>query len=98
MRPPWYRWEGEDLLLAIHLQPGSAHDALAGTHGERLKIKIATAPVEGRANDRLIDYLARLFNVPRRQVELLSGQASRSKRVRIHRPRRLPDEIEAPAP
>jgi uncharacterized protein (TIGR00251 family) len=95
---PWYYWEGDDLLLAIHLQPGSAQDRLAGTHGERLKIKITAAPVDGRANDHLIRYLARLFDVPRSRVDLLAGHGSRCKRVRIRRPGRLPDEIKALAP
>ena len=93
----WYHWKGDDLILAIHLQPGSAQDLLAGTHGDRLKIKITAAPVDGRANDHLIRYLARLFDVPRSRVDLLSGRSSRSKRVCIHKPGKLPDEISAAA-
>jgi uncharacterized protein (TIGR00251 family) len=92
---PWYHWKGDDLVLAIHLQPGSARDTLAGTHGERLKIKITAVPVDGRANDHLIRYLAGLFDVPCSRVELLTGRSSRSKRICIHRPGRLPDEIKA---
>jgi uncharacterized protein (TIGR00251 family) len=94
---PWYHWKGDDLVLAIHLQPGAAQDALAGNHGDRLKIKITAAPVDGKANDHLIRYLARLFDVPCSRVDLLSGRSSRSKRVRIHRPGKLPDEISAAA-
>jgi len=92
---PWYQWKGDDLLLAIHLQPGSSRDTLAGTHGERLKIKITAVPVDGRANDHLIRYLAGLFDVPRNRVDLLAGHSSRSKRIRIRRPGRLPDGIKA---
>ena len=95
MPAAWYHWRGEDLVLAIHLQPGSARDTLAGIHGERLKIKVTAAPVDGRANDHLIRYLAGLFDVPRSRVDLLAGHSSRSKRVRIRRPGRLPDEIKA---
>jgi uncharacterized protein (TIGR00251 family) len=89
----WYHWKNEDLILAIHLQPGSAHDGLAGTHGERLRIRITAPPVDGRANDHLIRFLAGLFDVPRGRVELLAGHGSRSKRVRIRRPGRLPEDI-----
>jgi uncharacterized protein (TIGR00251 family) len=89
----WYHWKGDDLVLAIHLQPGSAHDVLAGIHGERLKIRITSPPVDGRANDHLIRYLAGLFGVPRSRVELLTGYGSRNKYVCIHRPGRLPEEI-----
>lgn len=95
MPPPWYHWKGEDLVLAIHLQPGSARDTLAGIHGERLKIKVTAAPIDGRANDHLIRYLAGVFDVPRSRVDLLAGHNSRSKRVRIRRPVRFPDEIKA---
>lgn len=98
MTPPWYQWKGDDLLLAIHLQPGSARDTLSGTHGERLKIKITAPPVDGRANDHLLRYLADLFDVPCSRVELLSGHGSRSKRVRISRPGRLPEEIRPAVP
>jgi uncharacterized protein (TIGR00251 family) len=89
----WYHWKGEDLILAIHLQPGAAREALAGTHGDRLKIRIAAPPVDGRANDQLIDFLARLFDVPRSRVELLAGHGSRSKRVRIRRPGTAPEDL-----
>jgi uncharacterized protein (TIGR00251 family) len=93
VHPSWYHWKGQNLILAIHLQPGSAHDGLAGTYGEYLKIRITAPPVDGRANDHLIRFLAGLFDVPRRQVELLSGHGSRTKRVRIRRPGRLPKGI-----
>jgi uncharacterized protein (TIGR00251 family) len=89
----WYHWKDEDLILAIHLQPGAAREALAGTHGDRLKIRIAAPPVDGRANEQLIDFLARLFEVPRSRVELLAGHGSRSKRVRIRRPGKSPEDI-----
>lgn len=97
MTAPWYNWQGDDLVLAIHLQPGAAQDALAGTHGDRLKIRITAVPVDGKANDHLIRYLAKLFDVPCNRVNLLSGHSSRSKRIRIHRPVKLPDEICAAA-
>ena len=97
MTAPWYHWKGDDLILAIHLQPGAAQDALAGIHGNRLKIKVTAAPVNGKANDHLIRYLSRLFDVPCSRVDFLSGRSSRSKRVRIHRPGKLPDEIRAAA-
>ena len=44
-------------------------------------------------SDQLVRFLARLFDVPRVQVELLAGHGSRSKRVRIRRPGRLPQDI-----
>ena len=90
---PWYQWDGEDLILAVHIQPKASRDALDGTYGERLKIRISAPPVDGKANEHLIRFLAGLFDVPRRQVRLLSGESSRAKRIRIQQPRALPAEI-----
>lgn len=92
---PWYHWEGSDLILAVHVQPKSSCDAVSGTYGDYLKIKITAPPADGKANDHLVRFLSRLFDVPRRQVVLLSGEYSRTKRLRIHRPRSLPGEITA---
>lgn len=93
MAAPWYQWDGEDLLLAVHVQPRASADSLEGTHGERLKIRLTAPPVDGKANSHLIRFLARQFGVPRRQVQLLSGESSRAKRIRIQRPRQLPAGI-----
>jgi len=96
MSPQWQRWDGEDLVLSIHIQPKASTDSLDGAHGERLKIRLTAAPVDGKANSHLIRYLAKRFGVPCRQVQLLSGERSRAKRVRIQRPRQIPAGITPP--
>lgn len=90
---PFYHWQGEDLLLDCHLQPGAKRAEFAGQHGERLKIRISAPPVDGKANDALIRFLADAFDVSRQQVSLLSGQSSRQKRLLIQTPRQLPAEL-----
>jgi uncharacterized protein (TIGR00251 family) len=90
---PWYQWDGEDLLLAVHVQPGASSDCLGGCHGDRLKIRISAPPVDGKANTHLLRYLARLFGVPLHNVSLLSGAGARAKRIRIRQPTRLVAEI-----
>ncbi|HYQ71179.1 MAG TPA: DUF167 family protein [Gammaproteobacteria bacterium] len=92
----WHQWDGEDLVLSVHIQPRASTDALDGTHGERLKIRLTAPPVEGRANSHLIRFLAKHFGVPRRQVQLVSGEHGRAKRVRIRRPRQFPAGIFPP--
>jgi hypothetical protein len=87
---PWYQWDGEDLLLAVHVQPKASRDRIDGTHGERLKVRITAPPVAGRANEHLLKFLSEEFGVPRRQVVLLAGDSGRAKRIRIERPTRLP--------
>jgi len=89
----FYHWQDDDLLLDCHLQPGAKRAEFAGQHGERLKIRISAPPVDGKANDALIRFLADAFAVSRQQVSLLSGQRSRQKRLRIQTPRQLPAEL-----
>lgn len=92
---PWHRWDGEDLWLAVHIQPRAKQDAIVGAHGDRLKIRITAPPVEGQANAHLIRFLAECFDVPASAVELTAGTSGRDKRLRIRKPRRLPAGIPA---
>jgi len=80
---PWYRRNGETIILTLHVQPGSAHSGIAGIHGEALKIRLAAPPVEGRANEALQKFIADLFAVPQRHVKLIQGAQSRRKIVAI---------------
>ncbi|HHH47136.1 MAG TPA: YggU family protein [Thiotrichales bacterium] len=95
MNGPW-RWDGEDLILDVHVQPRARRDEIVGRHGDRLKIRITAPPVEGRANRHLCAFLAEACGVARSDVRLLSGEGGREKRVRIHAPRILPRGIPAP--
>ena len=90
---PFYHWQGEDLILDCHLQPGAKRTEFAGQHGERLKIRISAPPVDGKANDALMRFLADAFAVSRQQVSLLSGQSSRQKRLLIKQPQQLPEDL-----
>ncbi len=65
------------------MQPGAKRSEFAGRHGERIKLRLAAPPVEGKANAALIEFLAGYFGVPRRNVTIVSGVKSRAKRVAI---------------
>jgi hypothetical protein len=77
----------EGLLIDVRVQPKSSKNVIVGLHGEALKVKLNAPPVEGKANKALIQLVAKLLGCPKSDVEILSGQASRSKRllVRIDR-------------
>jgi len=79
----WYRYQGEILTLTLHIQPGAKRTDVAGLHGEALKIRLAAPPIEGRANEALLKFIAESFGVPLRQVELKQGSQSRHKVVAI---------------
>ncbi len=71
------------LLLTLHVQPRAGKNQLAGLHGEALKIRLTSPPVEGRANKAVIALLAKLLHLPKSAVVIKSGLQSRSKQVII---------------
>ena len=79
----WYRATPDGWTLTLHIQPSAKRSELAGLHGDALKIRLAAPPIDGRANDALLRFIAGLFDVPLRNVELLQGAQSRRKTVYI---------------
>ncbi len=71
------------VTLAVRAQPGAKKTAITGLYGEgvtaQLKIAVHAPPLEGRANEALIAFLAETFSVSKSAVELVSGELSRSK-------------------
>jgi uncharacterized protein len=92
----WYRWEGNDLLINVRVQPRARRDELGEPLGDQLRVRITAPPVEGKANEHLIRFLADRFGVPMARVALVSGGQGRSKRLRIAAPARLPDGVVRP--
>lgn len=83
MTTPWLRTHDSVVTLTLHVQPGAKRTEVIGLHGEALKVKLAAPPVEGKANEALLRFLADFFAVPLRQVELKQGGQSRHKVVAI---------------
>lgn len=96
----WYQWQGEQLILNIRVQPRASTDEIVGPHGaDSLKVRITAPPVDGKANEHLIKYLAKSFGVAKSQVSLLSGTTGRDKRLAISHPQRFPETAQiSPAP
>ncbi len=80
----WYRREGDVITLVLHVQPGAKRTEVIGLHGDALKIRLAAPPIEGRANEALLRFIAASFNVPLRNVELKQGSLSRHKVVLVN--------------
>ncbi|HET8730770.1 MAG TPA: DUF167 family protein [Moraxellaceae bacterium] len=89
------RHEADAVTLVLHAQPGARESAFAGLHGEALKVRLAAPAQEGKANRELCRFLAEAFGVPLAAVELLSGESSRHKRVKIRSPRAWPPALAA---
>ena len=73
----------DGVTLAVRAQPGAKKTAIAGIYGEgaeaQLKIAVQAPPIEGRANEALIKFLAATFDLPKSSVELISGDLGRAK-------------------
>ena len=69
--------------LSVRLHPGAKRNAVTGLHDGALKIALNAPPVDGKANDALIAFLAERLSVPRAKIALVAGMTSRSKTLRI---------------
>jgi len=80
----WYRQAADGrITLTLHIQPGAKKTEIAGRHGDALKIRLAAPPVDGKANDALIRYIADQLKLPKSAVNLKSGQTSRQKVLEV---------------
>jgi len=71
------------ITLTLHIQPGAKKTEVAGLHGEALKIRLAAPPVDGKANEALLRFVAETLGLPKSAVSLKSGQTSRRKVLEI---------------
>jgi len=69
--------------FSVHVQPRASTTSAAGVHGDALKVRLAAPPVDGAANQALVEFFAEIFRVGRRDVRILAGETSRSKIVEI---------------
>ena len=69
--------------MRVRLAPGSKRDRLLGIHGDALRIAVSAPPERGKANEALVELIAKELDLHRSAVSLQSGHTSRDKRVRI---------------
>lgn len=78
--------------LTVRVSPGAARAAVVGRHGDGWKLRVTAAPEDGKANDAVVRLLADTLSLRARDVEIVSGRASRDKTVALTGIR--PEEIE----
>jgi uncharacterized protein (TIGR00251 family) len=83
MTPPWCAAAARGVRLAIHVQPGAKVTEVVGLHGDALKLKLQAPPIDGRANDALVRFLAERLAVSRATVVITHGLASKRKLVEV---------------
>jgi len=77
----WYQSGPDGLTLHVHAQPGAKRTEVAGLYGDSVKVRLASPPVDGKANECLIEFLARRLVVKRAQITIARGTNSRRKTV-----------------
>ena len=79
----WYRKTPDGWLLTLHIQPGAKKSEVVGLHGDALKVRVASPPVDGKANEALVAFIADQLGLPKRAVQLVRGDTSRAKTVLV---------------
>jgi uncharacterized protein len=77
------RVDGPTTRVCLRVSPRAARAGIAGRHAEGWKVRVAPAPERGRANEAVLAVLAVALDLPRAQLELVSGRSSRDKVVAV---------------
>jgi len=72
-----------EIILKVYLQPKSSRNEIVGPYRDGIKVRVTAAPVEGRANEALLRFLAKEFGVTPSSIEIVKGHRSREKIIRV---------------
>lgn len=92
--PPFYRWEGDTLILNVLGRPNSKQDAIGRVIGHQLEVYAAAVPRRGGATAHMVQYLAGVFSVPEHAITVVFGEKNVNKQLRIESPGKLPSVIQ----
>jgi uncharacterized protein (TIGR00251 family) len=73
----------EALYLDIKAVPGASKTGFAGIRDKRLRVRIAAAPEDGKANEELVHFVAKALSCPKRDIRFASGEKSRLKTLAL---------------
>ncbi len=82
--PGYLNVQPDGVQLSLKVQPRASANALVGAAGNELRVKVTAPPVDAAANEALVRFLAGCFDIPRNRVELLRGNTSRHKVVKLY--------------
>jgi uncharacterized protein (TIGR00251 family) len=71
------------VTFEVRVVPRASRNEIVGVHGDALKVRLTAPPVEGRANEALIAFLAHRLGVRKSQVEIVAGTTARRKMIRV---------------
>ena len=80
----WLRPSINDCTVTVKATPRATATEITGAEPEWLCVRLKAPPVDGKANAELAGFFAKRLGIPKRAVEILSGGASRLKRIKFH--------------
>lgn len=81
--PPMIEEKKGGVRLHLFIQPKASRNEVIGPHNGEIKIKLTAPPVDGKANEELIEYLSEIFSVSKKQILITKGESNRHKTVEI---------------
>ena len=79
----WFKIENDYVVLSIYAKPNAKQSALLAITDDALHIALHAKPQDGEANKELIKFIAKLFKLPKSHCELIRGEGSRHKQIRV---------------
>ena len=79
----YFYWQGNALFLRVYIQPRASKNEIAGCYDDKLKIRLTAPAIEDKANKALIEFLAKKISVAKSAIQIISGEHSRTKLVKI---------------
>lgn len=80
----------DGICIEVKVEPRSSKKGLAGVLGNKLKVKLTAPPVDGAANEQLVEVLAEAFDIKKSAIKIIRGQSSKNKVVELTGVSRLP--------
>ena len=78
-----YTVHDDGVIIKVYVQPRASKNEVAGIHGDAIKIRLTTPPIDGKANKALLTFFAKLLHVSKSSVALQSGHQNRNKVIKI---------------
>ena len=79
----WLTEKGGCIFIKIHLQPRASKNEIAGIHGDSIKLRLTSPPVDGAANSHAIEFFAKKLGVQKSKITIVSGEKSRHKTLKV---------------
>jgi uncharacterized protein (TIGR00251 family) len=86
----WHYWRGETLYLKVHVSPQNRRNEIGDASAGRLRVRLKSPPVDGKANKQLIGMMASEFNAAKSRVRIVIGTRGRDKVIAIESPGCIP--------